>query len=108
MATYIDKLSAMSAEDNEDQLANSDKEYLYSLLYGYEDFVIFTMNYRHTGIFDAKLARKCILHLFNNCDGIADIKQCCLVFVENIDNLFAVQFEVAELVRSLCEKYGNR
>lgn len=107
MATYLDRLSMMTndEDENEDKLDNAVQEKLLEILYNYDIFVIMTMDYRHTGCLDCSKVRQCILYLFRNCDGLADIKQCCRIFADCLDNLLHVQNIVMPIFTELIRKY---
>lgn len=109
MATYLDRLSMMTNEndENDDAISNDVKEQLTSLLYSNQDFVIMTMNYRCTHILDVKLARKCIMAMWRDIHGQADIKWCCRIFAESLDDLLAVSNVIMPLIAELTDKYSK-
>ena len=110
MATYLDRLSMLVNDDdeNDDKLLNEYVERLNSLLFSNRQFVMLTMNYRHTGIFDANLARQSILHIWRNSNGVADMKNCCRVFVEALDDIVTVAPIVTPLINELIAKYQDQ
>lgn len=109
MATYLDRLSMMTNENDEDEdaISNEVMEQLASLLYSNKDFVVMTMNYRHTHVLDVELARKSIVTMWREAKGQADIKWCCRIFAESLDDLVSVAGTVMPLLTELIDKYGD-
>jgi hypothetical protein len=109
MATYLDIIAySQATEDDEDKVSNENLELLHGILFGDIDFVMLTMDYRKTSKFDIAKARRCILHMFNNCSGVADIQTCCRVFLESLDDIASVAPVVAPMIKQLIAKYQYR
>lgn len=105
MATYLDLLACEQATDNDDKVSNENLELLHDKLFSYVEYVMLMMDYRKTGQIDDVKVERCILHMFNNCNGIADITTCCRVFVESLDDICTTAPIVAPVVQRLIKKY---
>lgn len=106
MGTYLDKLSLMTTEDDENEVSNEALQQLNECLFGYKPYVIMTMNYKHTNVIDSNEARKCILHIWQKC-GV-DIKTCCRIFLESFENFMDVAGTLQPLFTELIDKYAEK
>lgn len=109
MATYIDTLSMiMNDEVDPDAPTNECLELLNSWLFSYTDYVILVMNWRKSEVFDYAMAEKCILYLWRRANGMADIKSCCKVFLESLDDITSISDGAANMVQRLIRTYDCR
>lgn len=108
MSTYIDKLSMLTTEDDEQLIDNEVAEQLLGILFNYVDFVTLQMNYKQTGVFDKDLFRNSILHVYHSCNGIADIQQCCYICSIAIEEVDVLQQTMLDVIKPLIQRLSGQ
>jgi hypothetical protein len=107
MGTYLDKLSLSLIDDDDDNaVSNEALQNLNACLFGYQPYVVMTMNYKHTGKLDVNEARRCILHIWRKC-GV-DIKTCCRIFLESFENFMDLAGTLQPTFNELIAKYEEK
>lgn len=106
MASYIDYLSAQIDDEDRseiiDGVRNEQLEDMLTILYAMQDYVIMTCNYRQTGILDSNELRTVIRKLYALTDRFIDIRTCCYMVVQCLDNLEQVYPQVQPVIQQLC------
>jgi hypothetical protein len=103
-------LDAYDAEHSEDiateQVELTIQQELLEYLHNYDNFVIMLMNCNVVNTICMSDVQDCIMHIFKQANGVADIKQAGYAVISCLpDSILEDHFnELAELVKSLATK----
>jgi hypothetical protein len=106
MASYIDYLSAKIDDEDRaeiiEDIRNDQIDEMLTILHGMQDYVIMVCNYRQTGILTAEDLRSVIVKLYSLTDSFVDIRVCCYIVVQCLDNVELIYQQVQQVVSELC------